>query len=318
MRHIILFLILSAVFNPKKLLSQSNEIDSLIQLAIKFAEKNQNDSLDFTLSIIVPKVVGNELDSLLKKRQKSRRNLIEGANVIYAKSQMQSLLLLLICLTAFVYLIYYTDKKNRERQNKKIQAASGISEYEANLRKRISEKLHDDLGGSIAALKMKWVGKKELSDDVKILDDLYQDVRKFSKDLNFQNKFHLKSIEESIHTLSEEMCANFRKKTINIFPKEINNIKNKNLIDDVVMTTKELITNVIKHSQADEIAVDVSLVENKIIIIVQDNGIGYNFEKKEGQGVKSIRNRAIMREGIVDIDSNKKGTSVTVEFKNEK
>ena len=82
MRHIILFLILSAVFNPKKLLSQSNEIDSLIQLAIKFAEKNQNDSLDFTLSIIVPKVVGNELDSLLKKRQKSRRNLIEGANVI--------------------------------------------------------------------------------------------------------------------------------------------------------------------------------------------------------------------------------------------
>ena len=317
MRHIILFLILSAVFNPKKLLSQSNEIDSLIQLAIKFAEKNQNDSLDFTLSIIVPKVVGNELDSLLKKRQKSRRNLIEGANVIYAKSQMQSLLLLLICLTAFVYLIYYTDKKNRERQNKKIQAASGISEYEANLRKRISEKLHDDLGGSIAALKMKWVGKKELSDDVKILDDLYQDVRKFSKDLSFQNKFHLKSIEEAIHILSNEMCANFRKKTINIFPKEINNIKNKNLIDDVVMTTKELITNVIKHSQADEIAVDVSLVENKIVIIVQDNGIGFNFEKKEGQGMKSIRNRAIIREGIVDIDSNKKGTSVTVELKIE-
>ena len=316
MRHIILFLILSAVFNPKKLLSQSNEIDSLIQLAIKFAEKNQNDSLDFTLSIIVPKVVGNELDSLLKKRQKSRKNLIEGANVIYAKSQMQSLLLLLICLTAFVYLIYYTDKKNRERQNKKIQAASGISEYEANLRKRISEKLHDDLGGSIAALKMKWVGKKELSDDVKILDDLYQDVRKFSKDLNFQNKFHLKSIEEAINNLSDEMCANFRKKTINIFPKEINNIKNKNLIDDVVMTTKELITNVIKHSQADEIAVDVSLVENKIVIIVQDNGIGFNFEKKEGQGMKHIRNRAIIREGLVNIDSNKKGTSVTVEFKN--
>ena len=315
MRHIILFLILSAVFNPKKLLSQSNEMDSLIQLAIKFAEKKQNDSLDFTLSIIVPKVVGNELDSLLKKRQKSRRNLIEGANVIYAKSQMQSLLLLLICLTAFVYLIYYTDKKNRERQNKKIQAASGISEYEANLRKRISEKLHDDLGGSIAALKMKWVGKKELSDDVKILDDLYQDVRKFSKDLNFQNKFHLKSIEEAINILSDEMCANFRKKTINIFPKEINNIKNKNLIDDVVMTTKELITNVIKHSQADEIAVDVSLVENKIVIIVQDNGIGFNFEKNEGQGMGSIRNRAIMREGIVDIDSNKKGTSVTVELK---
>ena len=87
-----------------------------------------------------------------------------------------------------------------------------------------------------------------------------------------------------------------------------------------MMTTKELITNVIKHSKADEIAVDISLVEKKIVIIVQDNGIGFNFEKNEGQGMKSIRNRAIMREGVVRIDSNKKGTSVTVELKmkNEK
>ena len=309
------------MLTPSTILGEDRTFEKLDYLRNKILEskkENNVDSIKFytrELSLIwnsmsKEKVFDYEIYNLTKTE-----NVEKQLEVSNTKSQMQSLLLLLICLTAFVYLIYYTDKKNRERQNKKIQAASGISEYEASLRKRISEKLHDDIGGSIAALKMKWIGKKELSDDVKILDDLYQDVRKFSKDLNFQNKFHLKSIEESIHILSDEMCANFRKKTINIFPKEINNIKNKNLIDDVVMTTKELITNVIKHSKADEIAVDVSLVENKIVIIVQDNGIGFNFEKKEGQGMKSIRNRAIIREGIVDIDSNKKGTSVTVELK---
>jgi len=321
MKKFISRLIMCLMLTPSTILGEDRTFEKLDYLRNKILESKKENNVD---SI---KIYTEEISLVWKSMSKEEvfdyeiYNLLKSENVekqlevSKTKSQMQSLLLLLICLTAFVYLIYYTDKKNRESQNKKIQAASGISEYEASLRKRISEKLHDDLGGSIAALKMKWIGKKELADDVKILDDLYQDVRKFSKDLNFQNKFHLKSIEEAIHILSNEMCANFRKKTINIFPKEINKIKNKNLIDDVVMTTKELITNVIKHSQADEIAVDVSLVENKIVIIVQDNGIGFNFEKNEGQGMKSIKNRAIMHEGIVDIDSNKKGTSVTVELK---
>ena len=326
MNHFTCKLIICLFLIPGALISNESAFAQLDSLRIKILDskkENKVDSLKIYInqissiwgSLSKEEVFEYEINKLLKSE-----NVEKQLEVSKTKSQMQSLLLLMICLTSFIYLIYYTDKKNRESQNKKIQAASGISKYEANLRKRISEKLHDDLGGSIAALKMKWIGKKELSDDVKILDNLYQDVRKFSKDLNFQNKFHLKSIKEAIHILSEEMCANFRKKTINIFPKEINNIKNKNLIDDVVMTTKELITNVIKHSEADEIAVDVSLVENKIVIIVQDNGIGFNFEKNEGQGMKSIRNRAIMREGVVSIDSNKKGTSVTVELKmkNEK
>ena len=297
------------------------KLDSLKVKILELKKENNEDSIKFytnEISLIwnsmsKKKAFDYEIYNLLKSE-----NVEKKLEVSKTKSQMQSLILLLICLTAFVYLIYYTDKKNRENQNKKIQAVSGISEYEANLRKKISEKLHDDLGGSIAALKMKWVGKKELSDDIKILDDLYQNVRKFSKDLNFQNKFHLKSIEEAANILFEEMCANFRKKTINIFPEEINKIKDNNLIDDVIMTAKELITNVIKHSQANEIAIDISLVENKIVIIVQDNGTGFNFEEKEGQGLKSIRNRAILREGTVHIDSNKKGSSITVKLNNEK
>ena len=297
------------------------KLDSLKVKILELKKENNEDSIKFYTneisllwnSMSKKKAFDYEIYNLLKSE-----NVEKKLEVSKTKSQMQSLILLLICLTAFVYLIYYTDKKNRENQNKKIQAVSGISEYEANLRKKISEKLHDDLGGSIAALKMKWVGKKELSDDIKILDDLYQNVRKFSKDLNFQNKFHLKSIEEAANILFEEMCANFRKKTINIFPEEINKIKDNNLIDDVIMTAKELITNVIKHSQANEIAIDISLVENKIVIIVQDNGTGFNFEEKEGQGLKSIRNRAILREGTVHIDSNKKGSSITVKLNNEK
>ena len=85
MRHILLFIVLSVVFNPKKLLCQSNETNSLIQQAIKYAKTNQNDSLDYVLEKLVPKVVGNELDSLLRMRQKSQKNLIDEAKIVEKK-----------------------------------------------------------------------------------------------------------------------------------------------------------------------------------------------------------------------------------------
>ena len=54
----------------------------------------------------------------------------------------------------FIYLIQFTDRKSRETQIRKLNAAKTISAYELELRRRISERLHDDIGGSIAALKM--------------------------------------------------------------------------------------------------------------------------------------------------------------------
>ena len=313
MRKILLFLILSIVFNPKKLLCQSNEIDSLIQLTIKFAKKNQNDSVDYTLNKLVPKVVGNELDSLLKIRQKSTRNLIEEVKVINAKSQMQSVVLLFVCLFGFIYLINYTDKSNRERQIKKIKAASKMSLYESNLRKQISEKLHDDIGGSIIALKMKCINKEGMKNEVQLLSNIYERVRELSSDLDIQHKFS-QSIEEGINILVNEMCNGFDKKNINVFPNEINEITDSALIEDVIMTTKELITNVIKHSKASEISIDVSLIDNCINIIVQDNGLGIMQNKKWGQGLKSIQNRAILHEGNFDIDFSRSGTTASVKF----
>ena len=313
MRHIFLFLLLIVVFNPKKSLCNTNEIDSLIQLTIEFAKQNQNDSIDYVLNELVPKVVGNELDSLFKIRQKSQKNLIDGANVINAKSQMQSVLLLLICLFGFIYLIYYTDKVNRDKQVKKIKAASNMSKYESNFRKHISEKLHDDIGGSIIALKMKCINKEGMGNEVELLSNIYERVRKISSDLDMQHKFS-QSIEDGINILVNEMCNEFDKKNINVFPDEINEITNRALIEDIIMTTKELITNVIKHSKASEISIDVSLIDNQINIIVQDNGVGIEKKQIWSQGLKSIQNRAILHEGTFDIDSNDSGTTANVKF----
>ena len=233
-----------------------------------------------------------------------------------SKSQLQSLILLIISLGSFIYLIRYTDKKSRKKQIEKLKAASKISSYELNLKKSISERLHDDIGGSIAALKMKLINDKTTNDSINILDKIYNDVRTLSRDLDTQTKFHT-SLKNSIQDLIDEMCSSFEKISLNIFPEsEIKKITNQEFIQNTILTLKELITNVINHAQAKNISIDVSKQENNLVILVQDDGVGFDFEKKEGFGLKSIRNRCVLNEGDLFIDSNKKnGTTVTVNFK---
>ena len=152
-----------------------------------------------------------------------------------------------------------------------------------------------------------------MKDEVQLLSNIYERVREISSDLDMQHKFS-QSIEDGINILANEMCNGFDKKNINVFPDEINEITYNVIIEAVIMTTKELITNVIKHSKASEISIVVSLIDNCINIIVQDNGIGMNNKNNWGQGLKSIQNRATLHEGSFDIDSNKSGTTANVKF----
>ena len=117
-----------------------------------------------------------------------------------------------------------------------------MSLYDSNLRKKISEKLHDDIGGSIIALKMRCINKKSMKDEVQILSNIYERVREISSDLDMQHKFS-QSIEDGINILVNEMCNVFDKKIINVFPDKINKITDNTIIEAIIMTSKELITN---------------------------------------------------------------------------
>ena len=294
-------------------------LDSLRDKILEYKETSNEDSLIFYKkkisqvwnSMSKEKVFEYELYNL--EKSKNIKNQLE---VSKSKSQMQSLVLFMICLLGFIYLIRFTDRKSRDAQIRKLNAASKISSYELELKRRISERLHDDIGGSIAALKMQLSKNKNLKNETKVIDSIYNDIRTLSQDLDSQNKLY-PSIKTSAQDLVEEMCKSFKKTTLNIFPeKEIEKISSQVLNHNIILTLKELITNTIKHADAKNISIDISKQENEIVILVQDDGVGFDFTKKEGQGLKSIRNRCVLNEGELFIDSNKEnGTTITVTYK---
>ena len=303
--------------------SKTQQLDSIRKKARQFSIENNLDSLLIcfeSIKSIISDMSGEEMLEYEKDNLLKSTNLKSQLEIEKSKSQLQSLILLLVSIFGFIYLIYYTDKNSRKEKLMKINAARNISSYEMLIKNKASEKLHDDIGGSLAALKMRLTQLNDpeyysaLKNEIKIVDSIYDQVRNLSKDLNIKNKFS-NNLEEILENLVEEMCSSFQNVELNIFPKEkINSIKDQEFVNAISLTTKELITNIIKHAKAKNITLDLTAHKDSIILIISDDGIGFN-NKKYGLGLKNINDRAILYEGEMTIDSSsKKGTSITVKF----
>jgi signal transduction histidine kinase len=75
---------------------------------------------------------------------------------------------------------------------------------------------------------------------------------------------------------------------------------------DLYYVVQEALNNVIKHAKANRVTVDLRLMEDKTILVVQDDGIGFDIEAVESSGrvgLQSIRERIQRIGGKVELHS---------------
>jgi signal transduction histidine kinase len=80
---------------------------------------------------------------------------------------------------------------------------------------------------------------------------------------------------------------------------------------------QEAITNSIKYSKATIINVELN-AESDNVIVVSDNGVGFNPSLNVGNGITHMRERAMSIGGSLDIRSDSSGTIVTVKLSQRK
>jgi signal transduction histidine kinase len=78
---------------------------------------------------------------------------------------------------------------------------------------------------------------------------------------------------------------------------------------NIYLIVKELGHNAIKHSKASQLTLTISVEDDMLVIVVKDNGIGFNSQnpEKAGMGLENIRLRIINLKGSFAIE-NYKGT----------
>ncbi len=265
-----------------------------------------------------------------QQKRKQNQNLFYGT-LIFS---------FLVSAIGFLYLKNSRRKRLLAEQQKELEKQKNltlIKEQEINTinamidgqekeRIRISEDLHDNIGSVLATLKLHFENlklnreKKHFNQDKlyekteKLIDETYLKVRSIAHAKNagvIANKGLLVAVK-----LMAEKISDTNKITIQVLDFGLDKRLDNNLEITVFRIIQELITNTIKHANATESTINITLYDQNLNIIIEDNGKGFNFNKKklkEGIGLNSIYTRIKHLNGDFNIDSTLgKGTSIII------
>lgn len=321
--------------NEAKKLALANQEEALKNMLLQeeiSKKKNENTILAFQNSSNKKR---NEI-SLLKKDQQLKALEIDQQKKMRFFI-IAGFLVFLVPIMGLLFQYYKRLKAQRLLNSKQAEVSSQkintiLKEQELELikasisgqdkeRQRISQELHDSIGGNLAAIKLQvnHLNASDFSNIQKIslqLDETYQQVRSISHTLlpkKFsQNKF-LEVLESYFKNISE---ASKIKIAFIPYPKKEINELNENIQIEIFKIVQELLTNTIKHAKASEVEIQLNFIENIINLLFEDNGIGFDTEKQsKGIGFINLESRIKKLNGSFVIDSKlKRGTIANIEI----
>jgi signal transduction histidine kinase len=207
--------------------------------------------------------------------------------------------------------------------------ASQLTLAEERERRRIAGELHDRISQSLAISKIKLEAlrksgygeklDKTLEDICNSLGQTIQDTRTLTFDIGNPILYELGFETAVSHWLTEQIQNKHKIKT------EFKDDGQPKLLDDDIRillfrSVRELLINVVKHSQASKVKVSIRKADNHICVEVEDNGVGFEAEKSislpaktYGFGLFSIRYRLEELGGHLEIESKPgRGCKVTM------
>ena len=198
-----------------------------------------------------------------------------------------------------------------ELKNEKLEISNQVIHTLEEERTRIGQDLHDDIGGTLSALKLNMTFNTNNEErTLHILDKAIADLRNISHKLmplNFKIAGLNKSIRHYVQHIKHPQVEYVFSGDDTLIA-----IETQLTIYRIVL---ELFTNVIKHAQANNCTLQCIMFANFIRIFMEDDGVGFNAnENKTGIGLKNIQNRVQQVNGKLQLQSNSQGTTVTIEI----
>ena len=233
--------------------------------------------------------------------------------------------ILVVTMGAVYFVLSVKRQHKRVLQLQKEMANAEITALEKD-RYRIATDLHDDLAPMLSAVKMKISSfdlvqeddLQQLSSCNEIINDMSRKMREISFDLmpvTLVNKGVFMAIEEFVQQVSKQSPLNIQ---VHLPEKKDNNLPGPSAIH-IYRIVKELVQNCQKHARATQLKIQFQSTPNKLILITEDNGTGFDYnraiDKKSGLGLNSILNRIEMLNAVAQVESETgKGTIYKIEI----
>ena len=261
------------------------------------------------------------------------------------KSQKTNLILILsIFLGSIIAFLIFRNTKRKQRiaeqekeleiqktttllKEQEITTINAMIEGQEKERLRLAGDLHDNLGGTLAAVKMhignlqanlsKSDNPQGLLDKANtLISEAYKDVRSIAHERNsgvMAKEGLLPAIEKLASKVSSSNGLSIEVQDFGLEDRLSNHIE-----ITIFRIVQELITNIIKHAQATEATISLTQHDSELNIMVEDNGKGFKvgkLEDKDGMGLGSIERRVEHLEGTMEVDSSiGKGTNIIIDI----
>jgi len=227
--------------------------------------------------------------------------------------------------SAFNKLMSHLDMQNEQLQEERSLRLRSVIDGQEMERQRLSRELHDGLGQMLIAIKLKlegliYIDRSKLLYNIsgiqKLFDSTIEEVKRISYDLS-PAVLHEFGLLKAIRNL----CDDVENRTkINIYlnfdcdTEKMSNIQQTYLFRII----QEALNNVVKHSEATTVKVDLKLCSNYISLVISDNGKGFNVAERiktsQSRGIYNMKERVNLLNGEFYLKS-EPGSGTTIETK---
>jgi len=223
--------------------------------------------------------------------------------------------------------INHLIEKLRESQQENFALIQHTLTIQEDERQRLAQELHDELGQSLTAIKVMTATiakandlKNQLvsqssSSIIEVCDHLMKVVRSMMQQLHPLTLTEL-GLKEALHDLVDNWQTRSPNLQIDFECDENLQLCPKSFNIHIFRIVQEGLTNIFRHSQASLATVELRVKQNKLLLQIQDDGVGCNNEnRKNGFGLLSMKDRVRSLNGELKIDSKpNEGLRIFVSF----
>ncbi|WP_233265936.1 tetratricopeptide repeat protein [Formosa sp. L2A11] len=214
------------------------------------------------------------------------------------------------------------QKINQMINDHKLSVIERYQEGQDEERSRLAREIHDGIGSDLAGIKIAFEHYIENHQDKsqskrisKAIGNACIDVRSLSHQLHplsFSKIGFTSFLSDFIDQITQKTQIDIQ---TFFFPEEEIDQLPEVLLADAYRIVQELINNILKHAEATNADVQLTRHQDHLNIVINDNGKGFQKNKKSGIGLRNIKERLHKVQGSLEIDSSPgHGTSITIDI----
>ena len=189
------------------------------------------------------------------------------------------------------------------------------------MRLRIASDLHDDIGSSLGSIALSSdlmqkgvVAEEGMSWQLQTISKLARETAEHLRDIvwminpaNDRFDFFVLKLKDEAAVLLQGTEWDFQFQNAGVSTRLDMEVKH-----NIFLIFKEVLHNIVRHAEANEVAIKGHIYEDRLVLKIKDNGKGFDPTLRyDGQGLRNVHRRARVIGGRVSIDSHPQSGTVT-------